>query len=346
MHWTPAVILQAEDRIHRLGQKEKISVNYHYLYGEGTLDSLLYEKLQTKLAIVSDMLNGKAERLEVVEQKGLGDFNSVEKSPKVKKCSDSTPKTYSPKTATSDKKCEHHNQKDITSYFIKKEIKFDDLVTQNDEVDSNQKLETRSDASDEWDWDQVDQLLEEERARSQISQVISTKLENKSDKGSKYDGEEKEEEKKGDNLDEDDETFLDCIEEILKTQREKETQQTADANIVYEDESNDIIIIRNPFLTPEEKVRAFSKENGGKSFSSQDGQSSMIASGKISINKMMYTNPLFEGGNEQILTYSSTQCQNKRRKNEYEVELDKENDNPFLTQTKRLKKNFVNNPKN
>lgn len=40
MNWTPAVMLQAEDRAHRIGQKN--SVNCHYLIGENTLDEILF----------------------------------------------------------------------------------------------------------------------------------------------------------------------------------------------------------------------------------------------------------------------------------------------------------------
>jgi SWI/SNF-related matrix-associated actin-dependent regulator 1 of chromatin subfamily A len=36
LHWTPALMIQAEDRAHRVGQKD--SVNCHYLIGENTLD--------------------------------------------------------------------------------------------------------------------------------------------------------------------------------------------------------------------------------------------------------------------------------------------------------------------
>lgn len=43
LHWTPALMIQAEDRAHRIGQKD--SVNCHYLIGEGTLDEMLYKFL-------------------------------------------------------------------------------------------------------------------------------------------------------------------------------------------------------------------------------------------------------------------------------------------------------------
>lgn len=59
MNWTPAVMIQAEDRAHRLGQKEKNSINCHYIYGEGTLDELMFDKLEAKLAIVSDIIDGE-----------------------------------------------------------------------------------------------------------------------------------------------------------------------------------------------------------------------------------------------------------------------------------------------
>lgn len=40
MHWTPAVMMQAEDRAHRIGQQE--CVDCHYLIGDGTLDDHIF----------------------------------------------------------------------------------------------------------------------------------------------------------------------------------------------------------------------------------------------------------------------------------------------------------------
>ena len=37
--WTPAILHQAEDRAHRIGQKN--SVNIYYMQGHGTLDDLM-----------------------------------------------------------------------------------------------------------------------------------------------------------------------------------------------------------------------------------------------------------------------------------------------------------------
>jgi SWI/SNF-related matrix-associated actin-dependent regulator 1 of chromatin subfamily A len=62
LHWTPAVLVQAEDRVHRIGQKS--CVNVHYLVGEGTLDHILLKQLQRKLETVGDILNGNKQNLE------------------------------------------------------------------------------------------------------------------------------------------------------------------------------------------------------------------------------------------------------------------------------------------
>lgn len=51
LHWTPGMLIQAEDRAHRIGQKN--CVNCHYLIGEGTLDSMLYSYLLKKINNVS-----------------------------------------------------------------------------------------------------------------------------------------------------------------------------------------------------------------------------------------------------------------------------------------------------
>lgn len=49
---------QAEDRTHRIGQKAS-SVNIMYLYGESTLDEILFPILQFKNQICSNTLDGR-----------------------------------------------------------------------------------------------------------------------------------------------------------------------------------------------------------------------------------------------------------------------------------------------
>lgn len=43
LHWTPAILMQAEDRSHRIGQKS--AVNIHYLIGDSTLDPIMLRQL-------------------------------------------------------------------------------------------------------------------------------------------------------------------------------------------------------------------------------------------------------------------------------------------------------------
>ncbi len=62
--WTPSIMIQAEDRAHRIGQKSDF-VDIKYLYGPETLDDFILDKLQKKLTIVSTTLDDKQEILGV-----------------------------------------------------------------------------------------------------------------------------------------------------------------------------------------------------------------------------------------------------------------------------------------
>ena len=75
LYWTPAVLIQAEDRIHRLGQKGSSdendgtaiyerSVEILYLIGQGTFDESLWSLVQKKFSIMSKMLENKNERMQ------------------------------------------------------------------------------------------------------------------------------------------------------------------------------------------------------------------------------------------------------------------------------------------
>ena len=79
MAWSPGVMIQAEDRAHRIGQVK--SVNVHYLFGPGTLDEYIWPKIQEKLNIVSGTLdNNQNKALDSLinpECKiGMGDFEA------------------------------------------------------------------------------------------------------------------------------------------------------------------------------------------------------------------------------------------------------------------------------
>ena len=55
LYFTPAIMIQAEDRTHRIGQKKQ--VNIIYLYGLATMDEILYPRLRDKYFIVSTILD-------------------------------------------------------------------------------------------------------------------------------------------------------------------------------------------------------------------------------------------------------------------------------------------------
>ena len=63
MHWTPGVMVQAEDRAHRIGQTNP--VNVYYLYGEMTLDTLIYPRLHLKSEVISNCLDGEEADFEI-----------------------------------------------------------------------------------------------------------------------------------------------------------------------------------------------------------------------------------------------------------------------------------------
>jgi SWI/SNF-related matrix-associated actin-dependent regulator 1 of chromatin subfamily A len=74
LHWTPAILMQAEDRTHRIGQKH--SVNIHYLIGDKTLDPLMLRQLERKIDTVGRLLDATTDSLnmEVVEKGDIGNF--------------------------------------------------------------------------------------------------------------------------------------------------------------------------------------------------------------------------------------------------------------------------------
>ena len=58
LHWTPAMLIQAQDRTHRIGQQN--SVNVHYLIGDNTLDPIMLRQLERKVGTVSKLLNAES----------------------------------------------------------------------------------------------------------------------------------------------------------------------------------------------------------------------------------------------------------------------------------------------
>lgn len=63
LHWTPSVLLQAEDRVHRVGQAQAVQI--HYMIGRGTVDEYLWRMLGTKLRVVGSAVDGKQAELKM-----------------------------------------------------------------------------------------------------------------------------------------------------------------------------------------------------------------------------------------------------------------------------------------
>jgi len=53
--WTPSLLLQAEDRIHRIGQNS--TCQYHYLIADGSLDERVFRKVHEKFALVDKIID-------------------------------------------------------------------------------------------------------------------------------------------------------------------------------------------------------------------------------------------------------------------------------------------------
>ncbi|WCJ28566.1 SWI/SNF-related matrix-associated actin-dependent regulator of chromatin subfamily A-like protein 1 [Euphorbia peplus] len=89
LSWTPGDLIQAEDRVHRIGQVS--SVNIYYLLANDTVDDIIWDVVQSKLENLGQMLDGHENILEVsgsqpksspAKQKTLDSF--------LKRCSDGT----------------------------------------------------------------------------------------------------------------------------------------------------------------------------------------------------------------------------------------------------------------
>lgn len=63
LYWNPGSLLQAEDRAHRIGQKDCVLVKY--LLAKGTLDEQMWKTVRRKMNVVGQSLTGKAGRIEV-----------------------------------------------------------------------------------------------------------------------------------------------------------------------------------------------------------------------------------------------------------------------------------------
>ena len=57
MYWNPGALLQAEDRVHRIGQRSAVQV--YYFYCADTIDEFLWQLLQKKMSMLGEFIEGK-----------------------------------------------------------------------------------------------------------------------------------------------------------------------------------------------------------------------------------------------------------------------------------------------
>ena len=57
LHWTPGLLMQAEDRVHRIGQR--CASNMYYIVGENTLDDVMWPMISNKIAVLGQTLDGR-----------------------------------------------------------------------------------------------------------------------------------------------------------------------------------------------------------------------------------------------------------------------------------------------
>ena len=65
LYWVPGVMIQAEDRVHRISQENK--VNIQYLLGADTLDSYVHPALCKKLNTLDSLVDKRTDRTFVGE---------------------------------------------------------------------------------------------------------------------------------------------------------------------------------------------------------------------------------------------------------------------------------------
>lgn len=75
VHWTPALMMQAEDRVHRIGQHSKC-VNIYYLYGKETLDEVIYPMINLKSMVVANALDGANTDFKIQSKRKAPDYES------------------------------------------------------------------------------------------------------------------------------------------------------------------------------------------------------------------------------------------------------------------------------
>jgi SWI/SNF-related matrix-associated actin-dependent regulator of chromatin subfamily A-like protein 1 len=69
--WTPGALVQAEDRCHRIGQKD--SVNIHYLLATATIEDQIAHLLDKKRKVLDQVIDG----IETAQESLLGELMKI-----------------------------------------------------------------------------------------------------------------------------------------------------------------------------------------------------------------------------------------------------------------------------
>ena len=72
MHWNPAKMWQAEDRIHRIGQKNKVVI--HSLITQNTIEEKILQKVEEKKKLINEVVDGVKYKHEEMEIEDLLEF--------------------------------------------------------------------------------------------------------------------------------------------------------------------------------------------------------------------------------------------------------------------------------
>jgi hypothetical protein len=75
LFWTPAIMIQAEDRCHRIGQQAR--VRCIYFIARGTLDELLWKLIEKKFRDLGEFVEGR-ENMDIALERELEDDNDAE----------------------------------------------------------------------------------------------------------------------------------------------------------------------------------------------------------------------------------------------------------------------------
>jgi SWI/SNF-related matrix-associated actin-dependent regulator 1 of chromatin subfamily A len=67
LFWTPGVLMQAEDRAHRIGQQNTVEVRF--LLAHKTVDDIIWPLVERKLNVLGKTMDGEARQLNAVRVK-------------------------------------------------------------------------------------------------------------------------------------------------------------------------------------------------------------------------------------------------------------------------------------